>query len=127
MGCCTARQSASAALVVLVLTLASNGCDDLKIARSKGNGDEPGSALNDGGVDANRPTTDGGETTTDATSPPAQRPSYADVQAALAAKRFAGPKTGTSARGHCTPSYFVWVNADGSVHSWRGTTKARID
>lgn len=113
--------------MLLVLTLASNGCDDLKIARSKGNGDDPTSALNDGGVDADRPTTDGGETTTDATRPPAQRPSYADVQTALEAKRFAGPKTGMSARGHCTPSYFVWVNADDSVHSWRGTTKARID
>ncbi len=131
MGCFTARQSASAsasaALVVLVLTLASNGCDDLKIAHSKGNGEDPSSPLNDGGVDANSVATDGGGTKTDATSPPPQRPAYADVQAALEAKRFAGPMTGMSARDHCTPSYFVWVDADDSVHTWRGTTKARID
>jgi hypothetical protein len=118
---------ASAVLVTLALALASNGCDDLKIAHSQGGPDDPSSPLYDGGPDATNTPADGGGTMADATSAPAQRPYYVDVQAALETRRFAGPTTGTSARGHCTPSYFVWVDLDKSVHSWRGTTKARID
>lgn len=115
-------------LVTLGLALASNGCDDLKIARSQGGPDDPSSPFYDAGADATHTTTgDGGGTKTDATSPPATRPYYADVQAVLQAKRFAGPKTSFSAREHCTPSYFVWVDDKKAVHSWRGTTKARID
>lgn len=116
-------------LVTLGLAFASNGCDDLKIAHSQGGPDDPSSPFYDAGADATSTTTtaDGGGTKTDATSPPATRPYYADVQAVLEAKRFAGPKTSVSAREHCTPSYLVWVDGDKAVHSWRGTTKARID
>ena len=119
----------AAALVSLasLVSLAANGCGDLKIAHSQIGDGDPSSAGNDGGTDATSTIADGGGTPSDATSPPAQRPVYADVQATLEAKRFAGPKTGTGARGHCTPSYFLWVNIDNSVHSWRGSTNARID
>jgi hypothetical protein len=122
----TARHLVSAVLVTVAVAgaLAANGCGDLKIADSQG-GPDPSSPSADGGTDGT--TTADGDTKPDATSPPALRPYYADVQAALAAKRFAGPKTGATARGQCTPSYFVWVDDDKSVHSWRGTTKARID
>ena len=113
-------------LFTLGLPLASNGCDDLKLAHSQG-GVDPSSPGYDGGTDPTQPPADGGGTQGDATSPPLERPYYADVQAVLAAKRFAGPTTGAFARGHCTPSYFVWTNSDKSVHSWRATTKARID
>ena len=116
-----------AAALASLASLVSNGCGDLKIAHSQIGDGDPSSPGEEGGTDATSTTADGGGTPTDATSPPAQRPTYADVQATLEAKRFAGPKTGMAARGHCTPSYFLWVNLDNSVHSWRGTTKARID
>ena len=116
------------ALVALGLPHASSGCYDLKIARSQPDTLDPSSPGNDGGTDASGTTGDGGagDAVADATSPPPLR-YYADVQAALEAKRFAGPTTGMSARGHCTPSTFVWVDSDDSIHSWRGPTKARID
>jgi hypothetical protein len=123
----TAIRLVPAALVAFGLALASNGCDDLKIAHSQGGPADPSSPGADGGTgEGGVVITDGG-TKTDATTTPATKPYYADVQAALATRRFAGPKTGVSARGHCTPSYFVWVDQNKSVHSWRGTTKARID
>lgn len=107
--------------------LASSACDDLKIAHSGGGPGDPSSPGADGGTaDDGGPLADGA-TKTDASTPPPDHPYYADVQAALEARRFAGPTTGVSAHGHCTPSYFVWVDQDKTVHSWRGTTKARID
>ena len=126
----TARQLVQIAAplsVALALAFGSNGCDDLKLARSQSSGGTL-SAESDGGADgdASVPTMDGG-TKADAPISPTLRPYYADVQAALATKRFAGPTTGPTARGHCTPSYFVWIDQDKAVHSWRGSTKAQLD
>jgi hypothetical protein len=114
--------------VLWALAVTSNGCDDLKIAHSQGPGGEGSSSpAGDGGATDAIATTDGG-TRADATSGPSVRPYYADVQAVLEAKRFAGPTTGMLPRSsHCTPTSFVWVDADKSVHSWRGTTKVRVD
>lgn len=115
-------------MLVPVLALASYGCDDLKVAHSKGGPDDPSSATDggdDGGID---PITGGeGGTKADAHDPLATRPYYDDVQATLASKRFAGPTTGMSAHAECTPSYLVWEDFDKTLHSWRGTTKARLD
>ena len=30
-------------------------------------------------------------------------------------------------KGYCTPRYFVWREADGTIHSWAGKTQTRLD
>ena len=52
---------------------------------------------------------------------------YDDVQKKLEAKRSAGPTIKQGSKGYCTPRYFVWHEADGTVHSWAPSTRTRID
>lgn len=58
---------------------------------------------------------------------PARPTTYAEAQTALAALRSQGPLTVQGSAGQCTDSYFVWRDADGTLHSWSGLTQETID
>ena len=52
---------------------------------------------------------------------------YDDTQRSLEAVRSPGPVTAQGSRGTCTDSSFAWRDMDGSIHSWSGTTRIRLD
>jgi hypothetical protein len=103
----------------------SAACNDLRLAEPSSDGgvgptDEAGVEVDGGGGDG-QAAGDGGADS--ATGPKL----YADVQAALEAKRFLGPVTAQGSKGYCTGKYFVWRDSDGTLHSWAGKTQAKID
>lgn len=107
------------------LALAS-ACNDLRLADRASDGgvapsDEAGSGIDDGGAFDGQPGSDG---SADGSAGPKL---YADVQAALEAKRSLGPVTAQGSKGYCTGKYFVWRESDGTLHSWAGKTQATID
>ena len=102
----------------------TSACNDLRLAdvQSDSGGVPTDGAGNDGGgaVDGLA----GGDGGADGATGPKL---YADVQAALEAKRFLGPVTAQGSKGYCTGKYFVWRESDGTLHSWAGKTQAKID
>jgi len=52
---------------------------------------------------------------------------YDVTQRSLEALRSPGPVTAQGSRGACTDSYFAWRDMDGTLHSWSGTARTRLD
>lgn len=120
------RRSILAPAVGLVVVAAAAACSDLRLADLPADagvapGDEGGSLDPEAGGGSDGQAKDAG---TDSPSGPKL---YADVQAALEAKRFPGPVTAQGSKGYCTGKSFVWRESDGTLHSWAGKTQVKID
>jgi hypothetical protein len=107
--------------IVGLACASSTGCSELRIAEPTEGGAATTTDASEPGSDAAQPGADAG---TDAPKGPLL---YDEVQAKLEAKRSPGPTTAQGSKGYCTPKYFVWKDSDGTLHSWAGTTQARID
>lgn len=105
--------------------LSVSACGDLRLAELPG---EAGAGSPDGGGELDGGGGPDGQAGGDAGADGATGPKlYADVQAALEAKRFLGPVTTQGSKGYCTGKSFVWRESDGTLHSWAGKTQVKLD
>jgi hypothetical protein len=95
-------------------------CDSLKVAPAPATTPEESDASSDAG----QPADDAG----DGSVADAQAYStYVDRQRFLSLLRFPGPTTAKGSTGVCTSRFFVWRDADGTMHSWEASTHVRAD
>lgn len=94
-------------------------CDSLKVAPPPATTPE-----SDAATDADQPADDAA----DASVADAQAyKTFADRQRFLSLRRVPGPSIAKGSSGVCTSRFFVWRDADGTMHSWEPSTNQRAD
>jgi hypothetical protein len=112
----------AASLLATLVATATVACTSLKVA-PEADGGAPG---DDGGSPGDGAATDEAG---DAGGPDAPGPyeTYDGAQRFLSLMRQAGPVTAQGSAGRCTSKYFVWRDADGTMHSWEAKSGLRAD